>query len=100
MKTLRGKWIEVGSGLNVAEDFLDELEDEKLKPERSMNKTLRKWLENYGNPTWRMLAGIAGRHRMDVAKEIAANHPVNPQQPPAMDGGCQSTLKRPGMIVL
>ena len=85
MKKLRAKWYEVGISLKVDDTFLDELEGKGLSDERAMLKTLKKWLEDYdkaklgGKPSWRMLARIAGRHRMDVAREIAQNHPINPQ---------------------
>ena len=84
MKKIRAKWYEVGIGLKVDDTFLDELEGKGLSDERTMLKTLKKWLEDYdeaklgGKPSWRMLARIAGRHRMDVAREIAQNHPINP----------------------
>ena len=75
MKKLRRNWHEVGIGLKMEKEFLDELQDQGFSTERSMSEILGRWLENHANPTWRMLAGIAARHNMIVAREIAQNHP-------------------------
>ena len=79
VKKIIAKWYQVGIGLKVDDTFLDELEGKDN--EIAMLKTLKKWLVDYdeaklgGKPSWRMLARIAARHRRDVAREIAQNHP-------------------------
>ena len=87
ISSLDSRYYDIGMGLRLNLSELDSIEESfHRNPRRALTRVVVAWLQKkynvqkFGPPTWRMLVKAvdrpAGGNDHNLAKKIAANHPV------------------------